>query len=212
MNKQAGEHEGPRPLLPTWASSLVTGLAVVAVGALIWSLVEQNKLLKEGGSSRVAPEPVSSLDRGDRLEDVGLESLAGDKKALASVLNGGGLLAVFTTTCPYCEATLPFWSELAKEVTQRGWSFVPVSLHDAERTRAYLSSRELGWSTWTPGSPDDRQALNVKLVPTTALVDRSGEVIAAWRGALDEHLVEEILTQLDELGARKNTETSNPGS
>lgn len=177
-----------RPLLPTWASSTLVAIAFTSLVVVTWSLAQQNRLLKRG----VEPEPLASLDSGDQLGTIGLRSLDGEDTELITAIDGGGVMVIFTTTCPFCEATLPFWDMLKQQVSESGWPFVAVSLHDAERTQVYLSQHNLEWSAWTPATPGDREALNAKIVPTTAVVDAHGKVISLWRGALQEEEVREI--------------------
>lgn len=195
-----------RPLLPTWASTLITSAAFLTLFAVTWSVSEQNRILKDGRAPTRTAQPVISLDSGDELQDIGLLSVEGKAADLVTALDGGGVVVVFTTTCPYCEATMPTWGKLQQQASENGWPFLAVSLHDAERTQAYLSRHRMDWEAWTPASAKDRAALNIRIVPTTAVVDETGRVTALWRGELDETHLGQIQVQLRAIGKVARTD------
>jgi peroxiredoxin len=190
-----------RPLLPTWASITVTVLAAVAVISLIQhfaeqneQLAEQNRLLREtqdrGAYTTAAPRTPAV---GDRLPPVSLADLNGSMATVPTLFAQGGVVAFLTTTCPFCEASLPQWSNVAATLSEAGMPFVAISLHDLEATRAYATEHGIAWPIWVAADADSVRELRVNAVPVTAIVSSTAEITQIWRGQLLSADVELIL-------------------
>ncbi|MFQ5744159.1 MAG: TlpA family protein disulfide reductase [Acidobacteriota bacterium] len=124
-------------------------------------------------------------------------------------------MAFLTTTCPYCEASIPVWSELAEDLSHAGIPFVGVSLHSLEQTRAFQSSQSIQWPLWVLSNPSEKSDLKVRSVPLTVLVGEDGQqMVAVWVGALKEQDVEEIseraLKAQSDAPALGNLDQQNP--
>ena len=176
-----------RPLLPNWGSVAITALAVIATLALVGSLAVQNRQLKQAlalgeGGPAAARTPIV----GDQLPSVQLISSAGEEQDLLDLVRGGGVVAFLTTTCRFCEASLPAWEKVAQGLAGTGTPFVALSLHGQEQTREFATSKGVAFPLWVLADPTERALLQINAVPVTALVSPTGEIRQIWRGQVTE--------------------------
>jgi hypothetical protein len=116
-------------------------LAVTALVALVViARIEQNRELKDTlaglaqqqGSS--GSSGTSAYEAGMQIPDVELRSLDGSERRSADILSSKvGVLAVMTTTCQFCQLTIPQWGSIAEELNQRGAALAAVSLDNLDR-------------------------------------------------------------------------------
>ena len=163
---------------------------------LVWTVADQNRVLREALAN---PRTPSVLQAGDTTPAAQVVDLNGSNKDFRQVVEPGGVVAFFTTTCPYCEQTLPVWNELARELQERHVLFVGVSLHPAAQTQNFVTANEIDWPVLLPVDTDDRSALKARAVPLTALLGADGSVVRTWRGALSGADSEAVLQAVDEL-------------
>jgi peroxiredoxin len=195
-NMVATRGERGRPLLPPTVSAGLTLLATASLLFLVWTVVDQNRMLREALAN---PNAASVLQAGDTIPAAQLMDLNGNRKDLRQVVDSGGVLAFFTTTCPYCEQTLPVWRELARDLREQNVPFVGVSLHEEMLPRNFLTANEIDWPILLPVDADARSALKARIVPLTALFGADGSVVRTWRGALSTADAEAILQAVNEM-------------
>jgi len=124
-------------------------------------------------------------------------TLAGDSVTVGQAFAGGyQVLFVFTTTCPYCLATLPAWERIAEAAGAEASTRVQVlgiSLDSATATGAYVTQHGLTFPVLT--FPDDKTArlYRADAVPVTVVVDPDGRVILGRPGGLTDAAVDSIL-------------------
>lgn len=184
-----------RPLVADWLSNTLLLIGAAGVAFLLWSLATENRALKRQLSeirAALAP-PQNLLGVGDLVGDTPLLGLDGDRRVLRDLVDGGGVVVFLTTTCPYCEQTLPTWGQIAAGAADRGLPFVGVSLHDESLTREYAAAHQIEWPLWVLENPLAGLDLNVQSVPYTVLVREGGTVSRAWLGALTRRETEDLL-------------------
>lgn len=187
-----------RPLVPEWISNTLLLIGAVGVTFLLWSLADENRALKQQlSAARAASAPPQNLlGVGDLIADTPLLGLNGDRRGLRALVDGGGVVAFLTTTCPYCEQTLPIWGEIAARAADRGVAFIGISLHDESLTRQYATVHEIEWPLWVLENPLAGFNLKVQNVPYTVLVGEGGTVSRVWLGALTRRETEDLLAAM----------------
>lgn len=172
-------------------SRLLTLAAWVLVIGVVGLLADQNRTLKAELERRARPP--AGLEPGDQIPSFALTGTANESTELVDLMGGeGGVIAVFTTTCPYCEENLPNWDRLATALEAAQLPFLGVSLHPAAETANYVSSHDLDWPVWVAES-SAASRLKIQAVPTTIVYSANGNVHDAWRGVLPDDVVDEIL-------------------
>ena len=171
-------------------STVVLYLVLFGLAAEVVVLGVQKRKQKEmiddllAGEDRPAPV-LTALAVGDRLDPLPeLAALDGSRQRLPF---GAGqsrrLLLVFNTRCPACAETVASWNRLAGSVGERA-QVVAVTSDPLEEIAEYRRQRNLSYATFSLGSADYKEVLQVGFVPQTILVDAVGTVLGIWSGPL----------------------------
>lgn len=169
--------------------------ALVPTSLVILVLAKQNAGLQH--EVRRLTREIKVPHAGDVVPTFRSATLAGDTVTVADVGPGGRqLLLVFTTDCPYCLKTLPYWHTIAQRGLQSGSSFsvYGISLDSIASTRRYVSTHEIAFPVVR--FPDARTAGIYKAigVPLTIVVGENGEVLYGRAGELsDRSAVDSVL-------------------
>ncbi|MBV9109632.1 MAG: TlpA family protein disulfide reductase, partial [Gemmatimonadetes bacterium] len=97
------------------------------------------------------------------------------------------VLFVYTTTCPYCKATLPAWKRItavADTMTAAKAQVYGVSLDSADVTRRYAQANALPYPTVR--FPEERYVsmYRASAVPLTLVLDERGRTVYAHVGEI----------------------------
>lgn len=192
--------QSQRPILPRWAVMAIMGAFATVVVLVGLALIEQNKTLKEALSEQRGSNVDSAVGPayppGTQVPDVALRYLDGRERRSADITSSqSGVFAVLTTTCPFCELTLPQWEEISKELESRGASFLAISLNSFEDTRAYAEEHAIDFDVAVV-NPQDYGRLGVTSVPLTIAFSEGGIVAGSWSGALDANRSGDVLTRI----------------
>lgn len=183
--------------LAPWVSHVVVIAVVVATVAVIWTLIEQNRLLKDQlRSSVTASASLDSFSPGDSIPDLAIENTAGSSSSLLRELSGGGIVVFLTTTCPYCEESLPEWNQIHQTTAELGQSFIALSFDSFALTRDYSKTRRLNIPLWTLTTPSKRTDLKVSAVPLTLAVMPNGKIDRVWQGRLSPRMTSDIIASV----------------
>jgi peroxiredoxin len=178
--------------MPAWFANSILAVVLVTAGFAIWTLVSQNRLLKESLASNDNGRP-PTWEVGERLPEIHLRGLSGETRILSDIVGNGTTIAFLTTTCPFCLDSLPAWSQANEALRKRGAGIVAISLHPLETTLAYVETHRISWPVYVLASADERPKLKVGAVPLTMTVAGNGEIKAVWLGAVKEEDVEAIV-------------------
>jgi thiol-disulfide isomerase/thioredoxin len=127
--------------------------------------------------------------RGYVVPTVRAETLSGDTLVVGETKDSNSVqvVYVFTTTCPYCRATLPMWDAVS-DSTQRLYGsrveVVGMSLDSTRMTAEYAESNRLAYPVGF--FPDWKAARHyrARMVPQTLVLSRIGQVLYAHIGQL----------------------------
>jgi peroxiredoxin len=112
----------------------------------------------------------------------------GGAVSVGSPARGRQVLFVFNSTCPYCRASIPAWTQVAAaaEAANGPGAAVGVSLDPPDSARAYAARHGLRYPV--AAFPDRRTAAiyRTRTVPVTMVVDSTGRVLLARIGELKE--------------------------
>jgi peroxiredoxin len=166
----------------------------VLLALLCAALIHQNRELKSGrgaGPGRAALKP------GDRVEGFSYRTLAGETLRLDYSEPGKRtLLFVISTTCPFCQKSLPGIQRLFDENRNGPCRVLGVSIHEPELTARFAAVRNLGFQLVSAAGEKFSRDYRITGVPTTVLVSGNGVVEKVWEGELTERLTTEIESSL----------------
>jgi thiol-disulfide isomerase/thioredoxin len=171
-----------------WLTALtVTGF--VAVSSLVVLLARRVIDLSQAYSEL---RTRSSLPHtGYVVPTIQVGALNGDSLVVGQLADSGGrqLVFVFTTTCPYCRATLPIWDlvfDSLSRVPTNGVHVVAMSLDSTAVTSAYAEEHRLRYQI--AFFPDWKAVrfFRARVVPQTLVLSHLGEVLYSHVGLLEK--------------------------
>lgn len=125
---------------------------------------------------------------GEPVPDVELVSLGGEEVSLASLRGRAVLLNLWATWCMPCIAEMPELAALQERLGPEGLVVVGVSVDDeeaSEKVRAFVSERKVGISVWLDPEMEVYDALRVRGLPASFVVDREGRILWRRDGVID---------------------------
>lgn len=136
------------------------------------------------------PEPLASRRPTSKSTPVGnkmpIESVNWTEKNQTLVL-------YLSTTCRYCNESVPFYRKLMKERSKFGFEIIAVMSQNPEEARSYLKKNDLDIPEVFSSS---LSSLGVTSTPTLLLVNQDGVVSDFWRGKLSPEKEAEVLAKL----------------
>jgi len=173
-------------------------VAVIALTVEVVILAQENSRFKNRG----AGIPMEQIKAGDYFSLDSLESLSGTGPIDTT---SSSLIFVFTTTCPFCEQSLPYWKKLSELAQSVQLSVFGISLDDKKRTLEYIADTSFVYASYIPGDTKHYQLKNhIATVPQTIVRGHGGIIKAAWSGALNENTLAEVVKTISEIHITHN--------
>lgn len=179
------------------AVQFLSHIAVILIAFLVgFVVVKQYFLSPPAVISSTAPKIVGNPDQsGDRISParttpVGkVIPIAGinwtDKKQT--------VVLYLSTTCRYCNESVPFYQRLVQEKSKKGFEIVAILSQNPEESKNYLKTHDLNVPQVFSTS---LASLGVTSTPTILLVNQEGIVSDFWRGKLQPDKEAEVLAKL----------------
>jgi peroxiredoxin len=144
---------------------------------------------------------------GQWVPTVRASTINGDTVTVGEAVTGRSqLVFAFTTSCPYCRASLPEWKRLAEMVTGdsgKRHDVYWVSLSPRDSTMQYVAEHGITWPVVLAPDPKMMRVYRVKTVPMTMILTARGQVAYARPGVLgDRAAVDSVLDVLRQINAR----------
>lgn len=135
-----------------------------------------------------------------RLAEVSFNDLDGTPQRMDQW--AGQILVVnfWATWCPPCKEEMPEFSRAQEEWGPRGVQFVGIAVDDPSEVRAYLATNPVSYpilmgerdgAEWATRLGDVFQVL-----PFTAVIDRSGQVVRSRSGAYSRDELRDLLSSV----------------
>lgn len=175
--------------------------ALVAALALVVVLARQNQALSAQTVNlrRQMTQPVPGL----ALPTFRTATLSGDSVTVGERADGGRqVLFVFTTTCPYCRASIPAWKRIAAAADSMAPPLSAVAygvvLDSSDAAaRQYVAAHALTYPVLRFPSRKLGAMYRTRNVPATLVLDAEGRVLYAKMGVLtDPAAVDSVLFAL----------------
>lgn len=161
-------------------------LMVLACGVILL----QNRALRHGvenahGSATLLP--------GARIAPFAYVTLGGEPATLAFDSHKPYLLFVISTTCSWCERSLPQIQAISRSVDRNRIYPLTVSIHDPSATMSFAAAQHVDFELVCAAASDEfQQANGIEGVPTTILLDGKGVVLQVWEGDITPDLAKKI--------------------
>jgi peroxiredoxin len=181
--------------------SIFLHLVAVVLAVEVVILARQNKELKQGPAALQQ----ESLKVGDYFSLSGVVRLGSGARLDSTSTRQ--VICVFTTQCPFCKETLPFWERIEDQAKRaRDVALIGICLDDEAPTKAYVEEHSLTFPVFVAIDKDSLVKKN-KLhgVPQTIIRSRGGRVQRVWRGRLSEEQFQEVAKAMSDTATDKHS-------
>ncbi|MSP63837.1 MAG: TlpA family protein disulfide reductase [Myxococcales bacterium] len=194
---KAAEFVDPPKAAPKRPPDAETPQRPLGLRGLTWARLLVPLLLPVVAACAASPAPIASPIAPRALPGIELRDLDGTPTRVAAALDGhAGLITLWATWCDACTREIAALARLDARARPRGARVVAVAVGERRETvDAFVRGRGIAWAQLV--DPDFRfaDAIGQRRVPTTLVVNRSGEVIYEG-GALDSaalHALDRVL-------------------
>ncbi|HET6567614.1 MAG TPA: TlpA disulfide reductase family protein [Rhodothermales bacterium] len=186
---------------------------IIALGVEVSMLAYQNHQLRtrlvdiQNSTLAQTPPSIEYLKPGARLKPISVYTPQGEEAKLTyQDYNKRYLVLVFTTTCPFCAATLPHWSDIVKAASgsSPNLEVIGVSLDDPKTTVQWLQAKKPPFRVVCAERNRFRDEYISSSVPQTILVEGDndgGRVEKIWVGEPSASSLDEIKQSLGVISA-----------
>lgn len=96
------------------------------------------------------------------------------------------VLVLFSTTCPYCLASIPSWNKLARLLQQHGTALIGISLDSTKQTIDYVADHGLDFPVAFFPDEGYRYMYRANSVPALVVLSPEGSIVYSRMGVLTE--------------------------
>lgn len=158
-------------------------------------------------------EQIPPIARPRPMPDFGFVRASGMRQRLSDFIGEPVLVNLWATWCGPCQEELPSLDRLARGLGPKGLVVLAVSVDDDPDSVVPDFFKENGYSNLMPFYDDEGEVsrvLNARGIPTTALVNRKGEMVAKAVGPVDfdspsvRLQIQKLLDEDDESSVRRS--------
>ena len=144
---------------------------------------------------------LAELKKGDKLPDLSAYKLEGNVPKLQGQVV---LLDFWASWCDPCRQSFPEMEKLHKAYASRGLTILAVSV-DEKRANMdrFLKTNKISFAAVRDAEQKLVAAMDVKTMPTSFLIDRSGKVRFVHNGFQGEPTVKEYRQEIEQLLSEK---------
>jgi thiol-disulfide isomerase/thioredoxin len=140
----------------------------------------------------------ADFKQGDDLPDLASFHLEG---RLPAELKGQVILLDFWASwCAPCKSSFPVMEELTKKYASQGLTIVAVSVDEKpENMQRFLKSAKVSFTVVRDAQHKLVAAANVRTMPTSFIIDRSGKIRVIHNGFNGDQTTREYVKEIEEL-------------
>lgn len=178
----------------------LSGLVIVAFGAtvlagvvLYWMATRRATAAPQATDFAAVPASVNYA-----APALSLAGLDGTRHSLADFQGQVLLVNLWATWCPPCQAEMPLLQKYYEK--HRSSGFTVIAIEDGEpeaEVRSFVKEHGLTFPVWLdPEHEATDRAFKSMNLPTSFVIDRSGQVRFTWVGAINAANLEKYVTPL----------------
>ena len=123
-----------------------------------------------------------AVEVGQNAPDFGLVNSDGQKISLSDFKGKAIILNFFATWCPPCKGEIPEFVELQKAYGDKGFTFIGVSLCNAQDTKALADKMGINYPVLIDDGKVSVAYGPVRSIPTTFVINKDGKVVNMYIG------------------------------
>ena len=176
----------------------LAGLGLIVLGGAIGAYL----LLGRQPDNALQPTDLSAVPAAVdyAAPSLALSDLSGVTHQLAEYRGQVVLVNLWATWCPPCQAEMPLFQSYFERHRAAGFTIVAVEDGEPESdVKAFVAKYELTFPVWLdPSHEATDHAFRAPGLPTSYVIDRTGQVRLTWVGAISEENLEKYVTPLIE--------------
>ena len=167
------------------------GLLVIGVAAIIMlpntpSPSSESKVVENGPAKVDFPAP-----------DIRLHDLDGQPVSLADYRGQVVLVNNWATWCPPCRQEMPILDAYFREHRHQDFTIVAIDAGDpGEIVRDFTERYNMSFPVWVDPNSSALNSFRNNYLPSSYLINRGGQVIMVWSGAVTRASLEQNITPL----------------
>ncbi len=176
---------------------LVAGVGLIVLGGAsayyVYMLRQQADSSQQATDFSAVPAAVQYAAPSLSLSDLG-----GVQHQLSDYRGQVVLVNLWATWCPPCQAEMPLFQQYFERHKAEGFTVIGVEDGEpAADVKAFATKYSLTFPIWLdPTHEATDHAFKTMNLPTSFVIDRSGQVRLTWLGAISEDNLEKYITPL----------------
>ena len=180
----------------------VLGLGLAGIGLIVLGGAIGAYLMRIESEQAMQPTDFSAVPASVHYEApaLALNDVQGAQQELSSLRGQVVLVNLWATWCGPCQAEMPLLQQYYDRHLQSGFTIVAVEDGEpASDVRSFVAQYKLTFPVWLdPTHQATDHAFHAIGIPTSYVIDRSGEVRLMWVGAISDDNLEKYVTPLIE--------------
>jgi peroxiredoxin len=172
---------------------VLVGVGLVAIGIAALLLLPGNA--SPGSETTVDANSPATVDF--PAPDLNLHDLQGQPVSLADHLGQVVLVNNWATWCPPCRQEMPILEAYFRDHNHQDFTIVAIDAGDpAEIVSEFIDEYEMSFPVWVDPGSSALNSFRNNYLPSSYLIDREGQVIRIWSGAVTRASLEQNITPL----------------
>jgi cytochrome c biogenesis protein CcmG/thiol:disulfide interchange protein DsbE len=173
-------------------------LLIIPILLLVTACGTPNERASNNAKAQTASTEDSSQQEFKEAPDFTLETMEGSTFTLSDYRDNVVVLNFWATWCAPCRKEIPDFMELHKEMKDDGVIFAGVSLDEEgwEKVRPYANDMGINYPIMVDDGNVSRQYGPIRVIPTTLIINKKGQVEYVAPGMLTKEKLKPILKKL----------------
>ncbi len=126
------------------------------------------------------------IPEGNEFPDITFTDINGESKKLSDYRGNVLLLNFWATWCPPCRAEMPSMGKLSDKLANGNFVMIPVNVKEpGNMVKTFTAEFGINFPVYLDINAEAAIAVGVTALPTSILINRDGNAIAAATGALE---------------------------
>jgi peroxiredoxin len=179
-----------RPSLLRFYAMLMIGVGLIAIGITLFMLLNN----AAASPDEFSTVPVKVDFAAPKLT---LTDLAGKTVSLDDYLGSVVLVNLWATWCPPCREEMPGLQTFYEEHKADGFVLIAIDQEEPlETVQPFVEEFGLTFPVWLDEDYQAEREFNTMNLPSSFLIDRTGQVRLMWVGGVSEKFLEKYVTKL----------------
>lgn len=175
------------------------GMLLIGAGFIVFAVIAALLIANQENPPQipVAGNSVIPASVSFPAPELELTDLAGKPVSLKDYQGTVVLVNNWATWCPPCRQEMPVLDAYHQEHASKGFSIIAVDAGEpAADVRRFAESMALSFPVWLDPDMDAIRVFGDIGLPSSYVIDREGQVVLAWSGAVSRAMLEKYVTPI----------------